>query len=99
MELRYYQSDLLNSVSEQWAKGLRNVLMMAPTGAGKTLPLAEAIRRHAGTSCAIAHRDNLVIQLAIPLRSPGGPTPDHCEPKDPTGRCGTTGQEARAYLD
>lgn len=71
MQLRYYQSDLLNSVSEQWAKGLRNVLMMAPTGAGKTLPLAEAIRRHAGTSCAIAHRDNLVIQLAMSLAQQG----------------------------
>lgn len=71
MQLRYYQSDLLNSVSEQWALGRRNVLMMAPTGAGKTLPLAEAIRRHAGTSCAIAHRDNLVIQLAMSLAQQG----------------------------
>jgi DNA repair protein RadD len=71
MQLRYYQSDLLNSVSEQWAKGLRNVLMMAPTGAGKTLPLAEAIRRHRGVSCAIAHRDNLVIQLSLTLAAQG----------------------------
>lgn len=71
MQLRYYQSDLLNSVSEQWSLGRRNVLMMAPTGAGKTLPLAEAIRRHRGISCAIAHRDNLVIQLSMALAQQG----------------------------
>lgn len=71
MQLRYYQSDLLAAVEAQWSAGRRRVLMMAPTGAGKTLPLAEAIRRHRGVSCAIAHRDNLVIQLSLTLAAQG----------------------------
>ena len=71
MELRYYQSEILTEVERQWSAGLRNVLMMMPTGSGKSLVIAEAIRRHNGASCAIAHRDNLVIQLALTLGQQG----------------------------
>lgn len=71
MELRYYQRELLAEVENQWAIGRKRVLMMAPTGAGKTLPLATAVLRHQGAACAIAHRDNLVIQLAMALAQLG----------------------------
>lgn len=71
MKLRYYQSDLLAEVENQWRLGFKRVLMMAPTGAGKTLPLATAVLRHRGPACAIAHRDNLVIQLAFALAQLG----------------------------
>lgn len=71
MELRYYQRDLLAEVENQWRLGFKRVLMMAPTGAGKTLPLSTAVLRHRGPACAIAHRDNLVIQLAFSLAQLG----------------------------
>lgn len=71
MELRYYQKDILAEVERQWALGRKNVLMMMPTGSGKSLVIAEAIRKHNGSSCAIAHRDNLVIQLAFALAEQG----------------------------
>lgn len=71
MQLRYYQSDLLAEVERQWQAGRRRVCVMAPTGSGKTLVIAEAVRRHVGMSCAIAHRDNLVIQLSLALAQQG----------------------------
>lgn len=70
-QLRYYQTLLLDEVERQWSLGYKNVGMIAPTGAGKTVPLAEAIRRHRGAACAIAHRDNLVIQLSLALAEAG----------------------------
>lgn len=69
--LRYYQADLLAAIERQWAAGNRVVCVMAPTGAGKTDVFAEAIRRHRGPSCAIAHRDNLVLQLSVALARSG----------------------------
>src|SRR5690554_437767 len=45
--------------------------MMAPTGAGKTDVFAEAVRRHVGPACVIAHRDNLVLQLSVALARSG----------------------------
>lgn len=71
MQLRYYQADLLTEVERQWSLGRLRVALMATTGAGKTLVIAEAIRRHVGASCAIAHRDNLVIQLSLALAAQG----------------------------
>lgn len=69
--LRYYQADLLAAVEQQWAAGHPVVCLMAPTGAGKTDIFTEAVRRHRGPSCAIAHRDNLVLQLSVALARSG----------------------------
>ena len=67
LALRPYQSALMASVRAAWAAGHRNVGAMAPTGAGKTLLLADAVLGHRGASCLIAHRGNLVAQLSMTL--------------------------------
>lgn len=71
MELRQYQKDLLAEVENQWALGNKVVCLMAPTGSGKSPLLAEAVKRHNGPSCVIAHRDNLIIQLSVTLARGG----------------------------
>lgn len=43
------------------------MLAIAPTGAGKTCLFAEKIRKHRGTSISIAHRQELVGQMALAL--------------------------------
>jgi superfamily II DNA or RNA helicase len=41
--------------------------MRLDTGGGKTVTLADIVREHAGASCVIAHRQELVGQLSITL--------------------------------
>lgn len=67
MKLRYYQDLMYAEICRQWELGLSFVLAMAPTGAGKTPILGHAIKHHVGAACAIAHRDNLVMQLSMSL--------------------------------
>lgn len=71
MKLRYYQELLYSTVVDLWGQGYRNVLVMATTGAGKTPIIGEAVRRHSGMACVIAHRDNLVLQLSRMLAGLG----------------------------
>lgn len=71
MELRPYQKELLAEIFAQWNAGARNVLAVAPTGAGKTILFSEAIRLHTGASCAIAHRQELVGQISLALAKDG----------------------------
>ncbi len=73
MILRPYQQELDHKVDQAWASGARNVLMRLPTGGGKTVMLAEIVRRHQGASCVIAHRDNLIMQLSLALAEAGIP--------------------------
>lgn len=71
MKLRYYQELLYSTVVDLWGQGYKNVMVMATTGAGKTPIIGEAVRRHAGIACVIAHRDNLVLQLSRMLAGLG----------------------------
>lgn len=66
MELRPYQTNLLNDIYSAW-RHATNVLAVAPTGSGKTVLFAETIRQHNGASCAIAHRQELVGQISMAL--------------------------------
>jgi superfamily II DNA or RNA helicase len=71
MKLRPYQANDKQRVEEQWTRGDRNVLLVEPTGAGKTVIFSEIIREHAGASCAIAHRQELVTQISTALARDG----------------------------
>ncbi len=48
-----------------------NVLIVLPTGGGKTVVFSKIIHEHVGASCAIAHRQELVGQISIALASEG----------------------------
>lgn len=64
-QLRPYQTEALDSVSNHWRNGARSVLLVAPTGSGKTTIGAEAIRRATarGKKCLwLAHRRELITQ-------------------------------------
>ena len=67
MNGRPYQLRALQALRAAWKAGKRRVLMVAPTGAGKTWIAGEAIRmtvERGGKVLAIAHRGELLGQLS-----------------------------------
>lgn len=69
--LRPYQQEMEQRAFALWHAGTRNVCMVMPTGAGKTATLSSIILKHPGYSIAIAHRKELVSQLAVALARNG----------------------------
>lgn len=67
MQLFPHQTKLVNDVRDAWSVGHRNVMMVLPTGGGKSVCLSHILRDHDGYSAAIAHRQELVSQLAVTL--------------------------------
>jgi superfamily II DNA or RNA helicase len=66
-QLRPYQAEVDAEVHRRWAAGERNVVAVMPTGAGKSVLVAEAHGRESEPNIAIAHRQELVSQLALAL--------------------------------
>lgn len=64
--LRPYQAELEAGIYSRW-RTVRNVLAVAPTGAGKTVLFAKVLRDTAAPSVAIAHRQELVSQISLAL--------------------------------
>ena len=62
MELRDYQTDLLNKTVEAFKQGFRRPLVVAPCGAGKSYIFAEMIRRTSGEVLVLTHRQELKQQ-------------------------------------
>lgn len=73
MQHRLYQHTLKGRVYDAWSAGYRVVVMVLPTGGGKTKILGDIHEEHDGWSVKIAHRDNLVGQLSDSLASRGIP--------------------------
>lgn len=69
--LRDYQSTLDGHVAAAWNAGHKCVVMVLPTGGGKTRILAAIVERHTGSSCIIAHRSEIVAQLSCALAECG----------------------------
>ncbi len=67
MQLRDYQARLKSDIYASWNAGNRNVLARLPTGGGKTVVFSSIIHEHQGASCAVAHRKELVGQMAMAL--------------------------------
>lgn len=65
--LRDFQQTLVDGVFQCWDEGAINVMMVSPTGSGKTVMLSEAITRKDTPTVAIAHRQELVGQLCLAL--------------------------------
>ena len=71
MQLRWYQQETKDETYGHWSRGVLNVLMVKPTGSGKTVTMASILHEHKGASCAIAHRQELVSQISIALAREG----------------------------
>lgn len=71
MQIRPYQEKIQNETIEAWRSGARRVLMVMPTGAGKTFTKADLIRKMSLVTCCIAHRQELVLQISESLASVG----------------------------
>lgn len=65
--LRPYQIEMKCDILAEWSGGKRNVLSVLPTGAGKTVLLADIVSNELGYSCVIAHRQELVGQISKAL--------------------------------
>src|SRR4051794_5005095 len=71
-ELRSYQTDLIVCVAAEIAAGPRRVLVVAPTGSGKTVIAAAIIAAGEGRrGLVIAHRREIVAQTAAKLFAAG----------------------------
>ena len=67
MQLRKYQTDLRNNVFAAWDAGQRNVLMVSPTGSGKTHTKTFISKDSGLRTCCIAHRQELILQISESL--------------------------------
>lgn len=72
MQLRDYQQAALEGARQQYRAGHRACLIELPTGCGKTVVFAEAIRRacaKGGKALVLAHRTELLEQAQAKLRA------------------------------
>jgi len=67
VNLRPYQSEGKREILNHWQNGVKNVLAVFPTGAGKTVLMASIIADEPYATCAIAHRQELVGQISMAL--------------------------------
>lgn len=65
--LRPYQEQVQSGVFQAWNDGNRNVIAVAPTGAGKTAIMSSVVRNIPDPSVSIAHRQELVSQISVAL--------------------------------
>lgn len=68
MQLRPYQQKQKDDIYQAWQDpDVRNVMAVCPTGGGKTVLFGSIIQDNPGATCAIAHRQELVGQIAMAL--------------------------------
>lgn len=67
MKLRPDQLKAQTEIYHAWNQGFDNVLLVYPTGGGKTVIFSDILRLHRGACCAIAHRQELVTQISTTL--------------------------------
>jgi DNA repair protein RadD len=65
--LRDYQRSALDEVYAAWRDGACNVMLTSPTGSGKTVVVGDALKSMNVPSAVIAHRQELLAQLALAL--------------------------------
>lgn len=65
--IRDYQIKWIADVYEAWNRGAVDVMATAPTGAGKSFMIGTIVRELNQPTCAIAHRMELVSQLALAM--------------------------------
>ncbi|RLD19441.1 MAG: ATP-dependent helicase [Bacteroidetes bacterium] len=70
-ELRQYQKKMVSDVNKSWSEGNKNLCMVLPTGAGKTVVMANIVNNEKGAVCIIVHRQELVAQISLSLAENG----------------------------
>lgn len=70
-KLRGYQRQVRDEAYAAWQEGHKNVLIVLPTGAGKTVVIGDIARNYPGYGEAIAHRQELVGQISMALAKEG----------------------------
>jgi DNA repair protein RadD len=74
MKLRPYQEQVVTDYEDKIAEGVRRILIIAPTGSGKTVILSEITKRAKAAKkqvLFVAHRDELLTQARDKLKSFG----------------------------
>ena len=71
IKLRDYQIDLKNDLYSSWSQGNDNVILVSPTGSGKTVVMASIADDQPGPGVAIAHRVELVGQISLAMAQMG----------------------------
>lgn len=71
MKLRYYQTDALDELDNGWVRGYQCQALRMGTGTGKSSTAAHAILDHGGGALMMAHRREIVAQLALALAYEG----------------------------
>lgn len=62
--LRGFQSKANHDTDAAWQHGHRNVMVVIPTGGGKTVCMGDKARNHNGWGVSMAHRKELVGQIS-----------------------------------
>jgi DNA repair protein RadD len=67
MKLRPYQQKLEQGLYDSWRAGNRNVVLVSPTGSGKTVVMGSIASKQTVPGCVIAHRTELVGQISMAM--------------------------------
>lgn len=79
--LRDYQSESEANVFQAWGEGAQNVMMLSPTGGGKTVTFCDVVVKSDAPACIMAHRQELVGQAALALNRERVPHAIIAQPK------------------
>ena len=71
VQLRQFQLDLSQRISEAWQSGARDVLGVLPCGAGKSVVAAHHLLHEPSTSVFLAHRAELLSGESLALARNG----------------------------
>ena len=69
--LRPFQNDLKQGLYAAWNAGATNVILVSPTGSGKTVTMSAIASDVQAPACAIAHRQELVQQISLAMARMG----------------------------
>lgn len=75
MELRKYQQEARESIQDEWASGVKNTLLVLPTGCGKTIVFSKVIEDRVKLGervLVLAHRGELLEQASDKLEQATG---------------------------